>query len=105
MLVGNWQVHNFICKLIYLLPTAQRKKCPLSDRPDIESFLDQVYQTEAPLVYAPSQLALSAIIHAGKASHVCQAEYGETLKVDLPGRDATYLRIFTACSLSHHTCW
>lgn len=33
-------------------------------RPEIESFLDQVYLTEAPLVYAPSQLALSAIIHA-----------------------------------------
>jgi len=33
-------------------------------RPDIESFLDQVYLTDAPLIYAPSQLALAAIIHA-----------------------------------------
>ena len=35
-------------------------------RPDIEIFLDQVFLTDAPLVYAPSQLALSAIIHAGQ---------------------------------------
>jgi len=30
--------------------------------PDIETFLELVYQTEAPLMYAPSQLAISAII-------------------------------------------
>ncbi len=59
----------------------------------------------APLVYAPSQLALSAIIHAGKVSHVCQAGYADTLRVDLPERGVTYLSTLTACSLSHHTCW
>jgi len=33
-------------------------------RQDIDSFLDQVYLTDAVLIYAPSQLALAAIIHA-----------------------------------------
>merc|ERR1711874_648861 len=33
-------------------------------RPEIEAFLDQVFLTDAPLIFAPSQIALAAIIHA-----------------------------------------
>ena len=33
-------------------------------RPGIDEFLEQVFYTEAILIYAPSQIALAAIIHA-----------------------------------------
>ncbi|XP_023338725.1 cyclin-H-like isoform X1 [Eurytemora carolleeae] len=35
-----------------------------SFRPDIDTFLDQVFLTDAVLIYAPAQIALAAIIHA-----------------------------------------
>ena len=35
-----------------------------SFRPEIESFLDSVFLTDACMIYAPSQIALAAIIHA-----------------------------------------
>jgi len=35
-----------------------------SFRPEIESFLDSVFLTDACLIYAPSQIALAAIIHS-----------------------------------------
>jgi len=35
-----------------------------SFRPEIDSFLDQVYITDAILIFAPSQIALAAIIHS-----------------------------------------
>jgi hypothetical protein len=74
-------------------------------RLDMKIHLEYIYQTEVSLVYAPSQLALSAIIHAGKTCHMFQARYEDTLRVYLPDRGVTGLRILTACSLSHHTCW
>jgi cyclin H len=33
-------------------------------RPGIEDFLDKAFQTSAPLLVAPSQLALAAILHS-----------------------------------------
>jgi len=33
-------------------------------RPDIDAFIDQVFLTEASLIFAPSQIALAAIIHS-----------------------------------------
>ncbi len=52
-------------------------------RRDLEILLEYIYQTEVSFIYASSQLALSAIIHAGKSHH---AWYGDTLRVDLPDR-------------------
>lgn len=43
-------------------------RCTLNDperlRPGIEQFLERTYHTDAVLLYAPSQVALAAILHA-----------------------------------------
>ena len=39
-------------------------------RPDIDHFLDQVFLTNAIMIYSPSQLALAAIIHAASRHKV-----------------------------------
>eukprot|EP00092_Neocalanus_flemingeri_P033934 GFUD01036900.1.p1 GENE.GFUD01036900.1~~GFUD01036900.1.p1 ORF type:complete len:278 (-),score=71.52 GFUD01036900.1:79-912(-) len=54
-----------------------------SFRPEIESFLDSVFLTEACMIYAPSQIALAAIIHAASRqkqnldSYVTESLFGE----------------------------
>ena len=37
-------------------------------RPDIDEFLEKVFYTDAILIYAPSQIALAAIIHSASIS-------------------------------------
>jgi len=54
-----------------------------SFRPEIESFLDSVFLTDACMIYAPSQIALAAIIHAASRqkqnldSYVTERLFGE----------------------------
>ena len=39
-------------------------------RPEIDSFLDKVFLTDAFLIYAPSQIALAAVIHAASKNKI-----------------------------------
>merc|ERR1719154_252138 len=54
-----------------------------SFRPEIESFLDSVFLTDACMIFAPSQIALAAIIHAASRqkqnldSYVTEQLFGE----------------------------
>jgi len=54
-----------------------------SFRPEIESFLDSVFLTDACMIFAPSQIALAAIIHAASRqkqnldSYVTERLFGE----------------------------
>lgn len=61
-------IHNPYRPLEGLLIDMKTRYKRLTDperlRPGIEEFLEHVYHTDAILIYAPSQIALAAIIHA-----------------------------------------
>ena len=54
-----------------------------SFRPEIQTFLDSVFLTDACMIYAPSQIALAAVIHAASRqkqnldSYVTESLFGE----------------------------
>ena len=54
-----------------------------SFRPEIQSFLDSVFLTDACMIYAPSQVALAAVIHSASRqkqnldSYVTESLFGE----------------------------
>lgn len=53
-------------------------------RPGIDEFLDQVYFTDAILIYSPSQIALAAIIHSASS---CKQNIDEYITAILFGQD------------------
>jgi cyclin H len=57
-------------------------------RPEIDSFLDQVYRTDVILIYSPSQIALAAIIHAASRQKQNLDRYVTDLLFAGQGHDA-----------------
>ena len=57
-------------------------------RPEIESFLDKVFLTDAFLIYAPSQIALAAVIHAASKNKINLDSYVTQQLFDSQGQEA-----------------
>eukprot|EP00088_Acartia_fossae_P038432 TRINITY_DN3983_c0_g1_i1.p1 TRINITY_DN3983_c0_g1~~TRINITY_DN3983_c0_g1_i1.p1 ORF type:complete len:329 (+),score=74.90 TRINITY_DN3983_c0_g1_i1:49-1035(+) len=66
-----------------------------SFRPEIDAFIDQVYLTDAILIYSPSQIALAAIIHAASRQKQNLDSYVTELLFGGQGPDA--LRNIVTC--------
>merc|ERR1711971_286075 len=57
-------------------------------RPEIDSFLDKVFLTDAYLIYAPSQIALAAVIHAASKNKINLDSYVTQQLFDSKGQEA-----------------
>jgi len=57
-------------------------------RPEIDSFLDKVFLTDAFLIYAPSQIALAAVIHAASKNKINLDSYVTQQLFDSQGQEA-----------------
>jgi len=66
-----------------------------SMRPDIEAFINQVFLTDAALIYSPSQIALAAIIHAASRQKQNLDSYVTELLFGGQGTDA--IRTIVTC--------
>ena len=57
-------------------------------RPEIDSFLDKVFLTDGFLIYAPSQIALAAVIHAASKNKINLDSYVTQQLFDSQGQEA-----------------